>query len=245
MCIFNRPVQAVKATRIFVSETVDGRQFTAYANYVENAITKADKRKNQQAMILPFSLPQAKGVPAIQLIDMSGCAKVLNDMEKVFSSPPVLISRSVASVASKSLAVFNVGSYSCSVALSLEQLQNIDETVFKLSPRVREVLAGHYPTRFGFLVCQLTADGEQHPIAYVHHLLAADRLFVPTLHHHGHSSEKDEEEKNEEAHADWDHFIYSTNTTDMVSGETGMLLSLFLVLFFYSFILSFIGEFYV
>jgi len=100
------------------------------------------------------------------------------------------------------LPVVRVGSYLCSSAASLSDLRRVDSKEFTLSPSVEAVLSTQYRQGYGFLVCKLTSDGPQHPIAYVHDLPL--KLFVPTFHEHG-KKDKDTD--------DWDHVIYSCNTT--------------------------------
>jgi hypothetical protein len=237
MCIFNKPVKEVSGTRIFVTQTCDGRQFTCYQNYVKFPDTEgesnrfkasvaaakkkaeATKPKNENAMILPFPIrADSKLKEPIELIDLSKCADLIEKMDKAFPElkwRSNVKSRSRFAGSSQSegkLAVVKVGSYDCSVAKNLGDLRKIDETVFKVSSNVDEVLGKHYSSGFGFLICKLRAEGKQHPIAYITETAKDGEMFVPTRHEHG-----DKEEKKPH----WDHYIFSSNTTDSkVAGAT-------------------------
>jgi len=217
MCIFNRPVHDVSGTRIFVTETQDGRQLTCYQNYVKfgKPGQKAQKPDNDSAMILPFPVKKdSQRSEPLALIDLSKCGDVVEKMEEAFPTlvfvpkgSPRGAPQSLSSSLRKSahLAVVQVGSYSCSVAKNLADLRKIDPTVFKVAEDIDALLAKHYSEGFGFLVCKLNAEGKQHPIAYIHEIASDGQLFVPCRHEHG-----DKEEK--QPH--WDHYIYSSNATD-------------------------------
>jgi hypothetical protein len=80
------------------------------------------------------------------------------------------------------LAVFNVGSYSVSVANNLTDLHRVDTSVFN---NCSDVLRQHYTEPYwGFIICQLR-DGNQkyHPFAYSHVMLNGT-FFIPTRHYH-------------------------------------------------------------
>ncbi len=210
MCIFILPMKVVKGTRILVCETSDKRQLTVYENIVISA-------KKGNAMVLPFPLGDKK--TKLEFVDLSRAPKVLEKMDGVF--PRLKASTPVGMMgggygASRSfgfedyLQVHRVGSYECSVAEGILDLQRINPDVFKIDSHIGWLLGKHYSSGFGFIICQLKVDGAQHPIAYMHAL--GPKLFVPTRHdHHG---TKDEKELPE-----WDHRIYSLNTTD--SNEAG------------------------
>jgi hypothetical protein len=103
----------------------------------------------------------------------------------------------------------------------LPYLHQVDASVFKVSKSLGRVLAEHYATDFGFLICKLTTSGEQHPIAYTHPVANDGRLFVPTRHEHGHTHAAGSgSAADDDGHADWDHFIYSNRTTDAAAGHT-------------------------
>jgi len=62
--MFNGPVKDVKETRIMVAETMDGKQFTAYQNYVttrNGPDGPRDKDLPTIAMVLPFPLDPSVG----------------------------------------------------------------------------------------------------------------------------------------------------------------------------------------
>ena len=166
-------------------------------------------------MILPFPMRGQSEHPIV-LINLEGDSKVLEDAEKVFpKSKRNRRSRLKSKKKNRSaLAVFEVGSYSCSVALGLDDLERINPDVFEVSENISTILAKHYASGFGFLICQLRAQGKQHPIAYVHDLAEGGTYFVPCRHEHGSASARQT--------VSWDHLIYSVNSDppDMSSPST-------------------------
>jgi hypothetical protein len=147
--MFNEPVKIVKGTRIFVSPCRGDpsgrgkRQFTAYANYVtatlstrgevsgEDKMKAADAvKKNGNAMVLPFPLNNTNKIqsPPLTLINLSGAPTCLHDLEKVFPRAPPTKSRAARasrSLQQQTIPVVKCGSYKCSAALSLAELDQV------------------------------------------------------------------------------------------------------------------------
>jgi len=164
------------------------------------------KEKKQQgptpAMILPF--PCQEGDEKVDLIDLSAdkydtlfthLGACFPHLEKGTKSRKRAAAKGV-------LKVEQCGSYSVSVARSLDDLKRIDTSVFTLAPQVDELLSKNYAQGYGFIVAVIRNNEKKHPLAYVH-TQPAGHLFVPTRHQHG-------EEEEEDSH--WDHEIYSWGT---------------------------------
>jgi hypothetical protein len=152
MCIFNHPVGKVSGTRILVTQTLDGRQLTCYQNYVN-------------AMILPFPVSsEMKDAKILELVDLSNCDTLLEDLERAFPSVKDMPSFSFGSgsLGSRHLDVVQVGSYMCSIAANLKDLRNIDPKVFQLSTDIGKLLEKHYSDGFGFVICKLGMGQKQH-----------------------------------------------------------------------------------
>lgn len=107
------------------------------------------------------------------------------------------------------LEIFDHGSYRVSIAPQLEDLLRLDMSVFNLTPELYHFFGRHYNREFSFLCCILKSGLHSYePLCYSHPMHSSGRLFVPTLHYHVHDGHVDTED------ADWDHLIYSTNTSE-------------------------------
>jgi len=224
MCCFNRPVSEVNKTRILVLPTKDGRQVTVSENVVgvsggrgkkdeakRQAIEAKQKEKYENAMILPAPL---KAGSKVQLLDLSKDKFKFASLEAYF---PHRVEKEKEKSKGKKflknqkddkapLEVHEVGAYFVSIAENLADLDRIDPTVFKVSSTIQELFGKHYREGFGFIICCFNPDKKidgQHPIAYVHDVMADGRLFVPCRHEHGHGTKAEEH---------FDHYIYSVNT---------------------------------
>lgn len=187
MCIINDKAY-VSNTRIFVSpDKTYKRQLTIYENKVQTNV-------NGNAMILP--------VPGgnIKLHDLSKMPNIMDDIASVFETPMTKSSYDGAST--NSIPVVECGSYLVSIVPTVYDFHRINSEVFVVSPNVHDILKNYYD-QCSFLVCLLKTgkQHEYHPIAYSHTILK-EKLFVPTRHHHGFST-------NEEATSFFDHEIYS------------------------------------
>ena len=239
MCIFNKVVERVYGTKLFVSPTADGNQFTIY----ENVVDLMDEEESN-AMILPF--------PAgpVELVDLTDFPNLFEDMDDCFPEPPkprATLGDSgglKSAVSAPALPVFNVGSYDVSIAETLEDVVRIDESVFTVAPNIQELLREHYETGWGFLICKFRESSKKHPLGYVHSL--RDTLFVPTRHEHGtnelsgnrdtsdsnsseetkESAQSKESAQTEESAAWFDHIIYSVNTTQKAGSSALELMAL-------------------
>lgn len=181
------------------------RQFIAYSNDVATSIPG-------NAMILPVPYPET-----IQLHDLSKFQSLFSDLKECF--PSFSLRNAYTDGAQESflstnqIAVHNVGSYQVSICNNINDFDRINRSVFTLNPVVKSILAKYY-SGFGFIVCQLRiGSAEYHPLGYSHRIYSSKGyMFVPTRHHHSGSSE--------EVESDWDHEIYSINTTDH-AGDNG------------------------
>lgn len=122
MCIFTEEPSSVANTKIFVSPIGDGRQFTAYANFVQI------EEKRSTAMILPYP---AFNKEACVPVDMSGYPKFFEDVEQMFEIKSESSDLNfVTNSRSAPLAVFQVGSYKCTVATCFEDLSRVQADTF-------------------------------------------------------------------------------------------------------------------
>jgi len=196
MCIINDKAH-VSNTRIFVSpDKTYKKQLTMYENKVQTQIVN-------NAMILP--VPSLFQGADVQLHDMSEYPKVMDDVNSVFETPFTLshYSNSNSSSSSSLLDVVECGSYLVSVVPTIDDFHRINAEVFVIDSNVQDILRKYYWKQYSFLVCLLKPGPEHtyHPIAYSHPLVSG-KLFVPTRHHHGFST-------NEEITSFFDHEIFS------------------------------------
>jgi len=208
MCIINFEAE-VKKTKIFVAPSHDGsRQFVAYSNEVETSISN-------NAMILPVPYPDT-----VKLHDLSHYTSLFNDLSYCFPKSLGATNYSTDSMTfskNSKLAVYDVGSYQVSICNCIDDFDRIDQLIFMLDPFVKTLLSAYYTNRripFGFIVCKLRkGSATYHPLGYSYRIYSSrGYMFVPTRHHHSGS--------NEELISDWDHEIYSINTSDH-AGELG------------------------
>ena len=108
-----------------------------------------------------------------------------------------------------------------------QQLNNIDRNTFgTVNKFLSDTLFKYYQDgngnsneNFGYVVCKLkSGNHEYHPFAYTHKIASDGKLFVPTRHLHGSSDFNSSmfnkfNNTDNEQHADWDHQIFSFNTT--------------------------------
>ena len=204
MCIFAYPVKAVTATRIFATPLVGhGKQLVVY----KNAVAKS-KSGQPIVMLLPFFIGESgRGGPMpLEMVSLEGAPSFFEDLDANFIPPqkPPILRSSAGFCSGNKLEVFKSGSYECSVAPTLADLSRLETATFQgLLPDLYltdlgAMLATHYATGFGFLVCQTAKEGKFEPIAYVCDLLPDGSVFIPTRHEHGDG----------QARADWDHSIY-------------------------------------
>jgi hypothetical protein len=201
MCIINHPAH-VRETLIFVAPDITNtKQITVYSNEVQTA-------SPNNLMILPVPFPET-----VKFIDLTMYESIFKDLDLAFH----VFTRSAGSAKSK-LSVVSVGSYLVTLAMNIEDLDNLDQEVFgSVDPKIMDMLKKHYIglIPFGFIICKLETGPEKkyHPFAYSHHMMrSSDKpvLFVPTRHAHGkgHTRIVDDVEMED----GWDHEIYSFNT---------------------------------
>jgi hypothetical protein len=224
MCIILKPVRSVTNTKIFVAPSLPfstDRQLTVYLNSVNTL--------DSNMMILPVPYPDSlkfeKSVMEYKSLfeDLHASLRWLEYLSAT--------TRSAFSPSNRTLPVFTVGSYSVSVAQSVQDLNNLNTSVFSLPLDLKHMLEGTYgPSAseipFGFLCCKLRPGLQTYePIAYSHRRIYSNKLFVPTKHYHAQENQRklwgfsyfgNEDplslglHSQEEPH--WDHIVYSIQT---------------------------------
>lgn len=181
MCLISTEIESVANTQILVAPNYNNtRQLTVYSNYISNL-------SESNAMVLPIPFPHT-----LQFINLSGYKDLFEDCAKCFYNPNKslngsysLNTNSLNTKDDKPLQVFNVGSYQVSVAMNLEQIENVDSHIFELSPGLRQTLQTfYYQEYWGFIICKLNSGQESyHPIAYSHQIIDS-KIYIPTRHYH-------------------------------------------------------------
>ncbi len=175
MCLISTQVNAVSDTQLFCAVSADGlRQLTVYSNKVDN-ITEGN------AMVLPVPLPQS-----LQFHDLSRYPDFFSDCKACFNHGIKSFSYNSRNIdEAEGLVVFKVGSYLVSVAKNLEQLQLVNNKVFKLSDGLRETLSMYYYQPYwGFIICKLVSGNHKyHPFGYSHNVIDG-KIYLPTRHYH-------------------------------------------------------------
>jgi len=180
MCMISTEIKTISSTNIFVAPNLDmTKQLIVYSNSIDN-ISSAN------AMVLPVPLPST-----VKFHDLSSYKEIFKDCAKCFYTPNLDRSGSksysnsmITNNGSKTLEVFNVGSYKASLANNLDELNNVDASVFDLSSGLNNVLKSSYSeSHWGFIICKLNRGAETyHPFAYSHEI--HDKIHIPTKHYH-------------------------------------------------------------
>ena len=212
MCIIIGEIEKVSATKIFVGQMPNKKQFTVYSNKINTPKHKDtnntspfllpsvnSKDDNNVAMILPVP---TKELNDIQIVDMSEYKNMFKDLKYYFPSSVYLNGARTRGFVAKSVNSFLPitvhGSYDVTIVPSLEEFYRLKYDHFVLKIDAIPLFQKNYSENFGFIVCRIRDDAEYHPFGYTHSLYEDDKLFIPTKHYHN----------NSEDHADWDHEIY-------------------------------------
>ncbi len=174
MCIISNEIKFVKNTKILCALSDDRKkQLIVYGNEIDNVT-------NNNAMILPVPNPQT-----IKFHDLSNYTEIFYDCSKCFYRNTFGI-KSISK--SASLIIYDVGSYQVSIAMDLNELQMVDNTIFTMSPKLNDFLTKNYnDMNFGFIICKLKKNNNKyHPFCYSHNLLN-NKIFIPTKHYHVHN----------------------------------------------------------
>lgn len=195
MCIMASPVQSVTDTKIFVGRD-DGssRQLTVY----EMSVQLQGLTGKGNAMILPVPVSTA-GASSIELHDLSSAPDFFKPFVDVFAERSRGFSMNKSRGMDDALEVVRVGNYDVSVVPSVNDVKRLNTAVFDVSADTERTLSAEYALGFAFVVAQLRASGDFHPLAYTHPY--ANALFVPTRHEHGRVGAEDDLPK-------WDHQIF-------------------------------------
>lgn len=210
MCMVSLPAK-LKNTNILVApNTKTGRQLTVYSNDVAN-------KEADNAMVIPVPFPES-----VEFVDLSGYSKIFADAEKSFPKEfyrdlsKSYSANSFSRDSSRTLEVHSVGDYQCSIAMNIDDIKNVDTSVFKLSDELSLVLEDHYKSEhWGFIICKLKnntikdigiktfkflVEGpwsqsnnnykKYHPFAYTHKIVGG-KMFIPTRHYHGNDIDED------------------------------------------------------
>ena len=203
MCILSDEVRTVAKTQIYISASSDNqRQLTVYANQVDSV-------NKWNSMILPVPFPSS-----IEFVNIEKYANFFTDLNNCFSDMNRLyasanLTRSAPSNFSRTLEIFEVGSYEASIVPTIADFQYVDPS-FQLHTNIQllTMLKQYYTENFGFIVCRLKQGMHTyHPFAYTHKLYKPNVLFTPTRHYHVHGKDTVHTDT-----ADWDHEIYSPST---------------------------------
>jgi hypothetical protein len=203
----------VRNTKIFVAPNKDRtRQITVYQNTVACDV--------KSVMILPIPHPETFRIE--RECPLGVFDQLHNSVRDPLGAHSRLAVKNMVyrSTSLETLPKFSMpGGYIASLALRLEDIRNVDPTTFEINHEVFDFLATEYglsDQSFGFLVCRLsderTTEVEYTPICYSHTMIQPQKLFVPTLHYHGHQRES----------VDYDHYIYST-ATDIYANTPGFI----------------------
>lgn len=202
MCIISHKVNSVAKTNIFVSlNKSNNRQLVVYSNMVNTP--------NNNTMIMAVPYPTS-----IKFHDLSNYTKLFIDLKNSFQ--PLLFKQKKSrtpsfSTNTESIKVHDVGSYQASIVESLDDIKNLDPTVFQTNDEVTKFLTEKYSEQknIGFVFCKLKAgDVTYHPFGYSHDALKIGYLFVPTMHYHINENLLFNKETDNDIADDWDHAIY-------------------------------------
>jgi hypothetical protein len=175
MCLISDDIENVSDTNILISPNSDNtKQLVVYSNYINNL-------SQSNAMVLP--VPNSS---TLEFIDLTNYKNLFDDCKKCFYEPDAVPTYSLNCNSKNSqLKVFNVGSYQVSVAMNLNQIQNVDKNIFNLSSGLNQMLNKYYnKSFFGFIICKLNSGKEKyHPLAYSHKIINS-KIFIPTKHYH-------------------------------------------------------------
>lgn len=209
MCVVSLDVDTISSTQILVAyDPSTARQLTVYSNLV-------DTDEEENAMILAVPNPES-----IVLHNLVNYQDIFEDCESMTVLRHMSDMRSGYAddtfdndFDNDSLDVYDVGSYNVSIAINLNDVNRVNTNVFRLSDGCRAFLNSTY-SRFdnvGFVICQLkTGNHYYHPIAYSH-AVTNNKMFIPTVHYHQHSSRQFTRGHNRNGGNDWDHTIYVAN----------------------------------
>ena len=207
--MFAFPVKNVKKTKILVAplDTAGLEQLTIY----ENSVSR-DPAGKPIVMVLPVPNP-TKRADFAKFYSMTDCNDFFKTLDSRFHRmlQHKSASRGVPDGALfgslSPLEIVTSGSYSISLAPTISDLDRLQTDFFgELPASFLDFVQKHYPSTFGFIVCQSSKTNEDfEPIAYSHATASKGQLFVPTRHEHGGDGA---EEK-----ADWHHKIYVIGST--------------------------------
>jgi hypothetical protein len=215
MCIIVDKIHGIAKTQIFVSPSLSGsgRQLTVYANAVSTM--------GRNLMLLPVPYPET-----IRFEEFAeDYTEFFKDLKYSLFDQAAFersLTRSSAPAVGtgETLPIMIHGSYSVSIARTIDDLYRLDSAYFDFSPTedLLHLLEKHYSDKFGYICCKLRVGGgfvDYEPLAYSHTRLTVDSLFVPTLHYHPDGAAA------RGLPPLWDHRIYSVATDPRVAHRSG------------------------
>eukprot|EP00039_Didymoeca_costata_P026407 m.15865 g.15865 ORF g.15865 m.15865 type:complete len:276 (-) comp5514_c0_seq1:88-915(-) len=213
MCIIQGKVRQVSQTNILVAPMKEDLQLTVYSNNVKLEDTAG-------AMLLPFPCADPSQENICKFLNLTNYKNIFKELRNA-CFPPLrkrMKTKAPAKKCSAKLKVVQVGSYKASIVPSVDDFERLRTDVFTVDPTVFKFLSAKYPSKYGFVVCQLDQDRDYHPFGYVSAKLEDGRMFIPTMHYHEHDegygdddTDDDDTDDDPASHADWDHEIYTVN----------------------------------
>lgn len=186
MCIFTSDVDSVSNTKILVAPLPGGRQITVYENQAQTSVPNT--------MILP--VPSGQDIELLDLSKKFPGQTLWKQVDKLFPQEQVAGGFAFgggfgSTTKDQPLEVRTVGSYQCSVARNIGDLERADKNVFTMPPNIAKVLRTHYEKDFAFVICKFGGPKiSGHPIAYTSaRMRDTGALFIPTRHEHGNGGE--------------------------------------------------------
>jgi hypothetical protein len=176
MCLISTEVNQVSNTKIFIAPNTDkSRQITIYSNNIDNI-------SNGNAMILPVPQPET-----LRFHNLSEYKNFFDDCKNCFYNATNSLKSYSLNMIDKAegLAVFKIGAYYVSVAKNIQQLEMVNNKVFKLSDGLKKILnTYYYQPYWGFIICRLSpGNNNYHPFAYSHQIIQ-NKIYIPTRHYH-------------------------------------------------------------
>lgn len=222
MCIFTQPVVSVANTNIFARVSAE-RQWLAYE--MDFAAV------GDLAMVLPLPVVPDGDEEALHFIDLSGYARLFNDLARLFEGPVAGGFGALAAgvQAASTLAVVDVGAFEASYVPRLVDFARLDprfrlpdETWGRL-PRYRDYgfavfkLKGSEPKswlqRLGMSKARLPTQ-HVHAMAFSFPTRDPGSLFFPTVHVH---------DGKVKPHADFDHALYCQTSATLRTARGGFI----------------------
>jgi hypothetical protein len=179
MCCFSRPIQSVKATKIFARLSKQATQYIVYQMDYESAV--------ENAMILPIPTRASANEDSVKFVDLHSYPDFFEDLELNFPSLQLLRTLSGALPPSDAadgapLKVQKVGNFVASVVPKVEDFRRLDPQ-FSIAPEIWAKIPTYQD--YSFVVFKLEQlKGRPHPMAFEFETRHQEKIFLPTVHIH-------------------------------------------------------------